>query len=105
MTQLTILSESERRLFDLPPIFSNEEQRLYFTVTPEVRTTLARIETPAYKVGFLLQLGYFKANARFYQAAQFRRRDVDYVKRLLKTDAVDLSAYVGRIDHNSTASK
>ena len=97
MTQLTILSESERRLFDRPPILNNEERRLYFNVTPEVRTALARIETPAYKVGFLLQLGYFKANARFYQAPLFRGRDVDYVQRLLTLDAVDLSTYADTI--------
>lgn len=97
MTQLTILTASEQRVFDQPPVLNNDERRLYFNVTPDVRLALTRIETPSNKAGFLLQLGYFRANARFYQATLFHRRDVDYIKRLLKLDAVDLTTYTDTI--------
>ncbi len=88
MTQLTILTASEQRTFDRPPVLNSNERRIYFSITPEIRSTLNRIKTPANKVGFLLQLGYFRANARFYQATLFHQRDVKYIKKLLKIDGI-----------------
>lgn len=42
-----------------------------------------------------MQLGYFRASARFYSSKYFRKRDVEHVKRLLAIDDVDLTAYTG----------
>ncbi len=97
MTQLSILTASEQKKFDHPPVFNNDERYIYFGITPEIRLSLARIKTPTNKVGFLLQLGYFRANARFYQASMFYRRDISYIKRLLKLDDIDLTQYTDTV--------
>ncbi len=54
MTQLTILTASEQRIFDQPPVLNNDERHLYFNVTPDVRLALTRIETPSNKAGLYL---------------------------------------------------
>jgi hypothetical protein len=97
MTQLMILTTSEQKTFDRPPVLNSDERHIYFNIAPDVRSTLNRIKTPANKVGFLLQLGYFRANARFYQATLFHRRDVKYITKLLKLDVVDLTPYTDTV--------
>lgn len=97
MTQLSILTASEQKIFDQPPVLNNDERHVYFSITPDIRPTLSRIHSPVNKVGFMLQLGYFRANARFYSAKTFHRRDISFVKRLLKLDALDMSQYVDTV--------
>lgn len=75
MTRLATLSKAEQREFELPPKFSKNERILYFDVNSYTRKVISRMEANA-RVGFILQLGYFKANARFYPVSQFRKRDV-----------------------------
>lgn len=93
MTQLAFLSKAERRRFDSPPKFNNDERRLHFNIGKDVRLSLGRIEQPVNKVGFLLQFGYFQASARFYPTAAFRPRDVEYVKRILNVGEIELQSY------------
>ena len=40
------------------------------------------LKKPSNKIGFLLQLGYFKATAKFYTQNQFRPSDIKYVSKL-----------------------
>jgi len=82
MTRLSILSKSEQREFDLPQHLSKTERGLYFHIDNNVRRSISRMKTHT-RIGFVLQLGYFRANARFYPAEQFRGRDTQYVCRAL----------------------
>lgn len=79
MTKLTILSPSERKRFDSLPKFNADEQALYFSTKLDVHYQIEALRTATNKVGFLLQLGYFKSNGKFYTANQFKQRDIDYV--------------------------
>lgn len=94
MTRLVFLSPADKRKFDSPPIFTKEQRPAYFAVPENMRRTLGSLRTATHKVGFLLQLGYFRSTGKFFVPSQFRRRDINYVKHLLHiVDDVDLSQY------------
>ena len=97
MTQLTILTSAEKRQFDTPPQFTQEDRHRYFFMSGQLRAIVSRIRRPDNKIGFVLQWGYFCARARFYPADQFQQRDIAYVKRMFNCADVDLSKYAGTV--------
>lgn len=74
MTNLVILARNEIRKFDSPPLFNTNEQTLYFSLNSDYISIINGLRKPTNKVGFLLQLGYFKANGKFFTSEQFRQR-------------------------------
>ena len=103
MTKLVILSPSERKRFDAPPKFNADDRALYFSLSNHELKLIEELRSVANKIGFILQLGYFKANGKFFTIEQFRRPDIDYVVNLLGILPVNagLSSYKQRIaiDH------
>jgi TnpA family transposase len=99
MTKLVILSPSEHKRFDALPKFNADERALYFSLSNEELKLISELRTTANKIGFILQLGYFKANGKFFTVEQFRRPDIDYVANLLGISPVNvgLSSYQNRI--------
>ena len=99
MTMLVILSPSERNRFDSPPNYKTADQTIYFALNNDILHMLNALRTVTNKVGFLLQLGYFKSQGKFYTASQFRQHDINYVNKLLKRDAnqLNFSKYQKRI--------
>ena len=93
MSHISILSPSEKRSFDLPPKFTKDERNLYFSLTPELKRTVSRFNTHDTRAGFMLQLAYFRANARFFPIESFRKRGIEYVQSILKCSNIDLSRY------------
>ena len=94
MTQLTFLTSAEKRQFNSPPVFTKAQRPAYFAVTDDIRKTLGSLRTPTTRVGFLLQIGYFKHSGKFFERSDFRQRDVKYVTELLGvSEAIDLSEY------------
>tara|TARA_A100001391_G_scaffold85517_1_gene55942 strand:+ start:4830 stop:7877 length:3048 start_codon:yes stop_codon:yes gene_type:complete len=94
MTRLAFLSTAEKRKFDCPPIFTKDQRPAYFVVTEDIKRTLSNLRSATYKVGFLLQLGYFKHSGKFYVPTAFRRKDINYVKQALNiTEDIDLDRY------------
>jgi len=83
MSQLAVLSPAEKRQFDTPPSFNQADRHRYFSIPAHVRPIVSRISLLDNKIGFLLQWGYFRADAGFYRVEQFKQRDIAYVKRLL----------------------
>ena len=60
-THLKILHPSEVKSFDLPPAtLSAQARKQFFVPTKAVMTILDKFRTPTNKVGFLVQMGYFK---------------------------------------------
>jgi TnpA family transposase len=104
MTQLVFLSKHEKRQFDSPPVFTKLQRPAYFAVTDDIRKTMGSLRTPTNKVGFLLQLGYFKHSGKFFEKSAFRSRDIKYLKQLLNiTAAVDLAEYLpSRMTHHQS---
>ena len=99
VTKLVILSPSEKKRFDSPPKFNADEQTIYFALNNDILHILDKLRTVTNKVGFLLQLAYFRSHGKFYTANQFRQRDIDYVIRLLGLNAnqLDFDKYQKRI--------
>ena len=94
MTRLAFLSTAEKRKFDSPPIFTKDQRPAYFVVTEDIKRTLSNLRSATYKVGFLLQLGYFKHSGKFYVPTAFRRKDINYVKQALNiTEQINLDRY------------
>jgi hypothetical protein len=71
MTKLVILKPAERRQFDSPPILSSDERSLYFSLGNEEMEIIQSLRTTSNKIGFAIQLAYFKANGKFFYVNQF----------------------------------
>ena len=93
MTLLAILSPQEKRQFELPPKLTNEDRTIYFSLTPSLKRSLSRMENNHIRAGFLLQLAYFRANARFYPTEKFRKRDIQHVQAILQCERIQLQKY------------
>jgi TnpA family transposase len=95
MTKLSILTTSEKRRFESPPSFTSDDRALYFALNKQEMRFIEEFRTSTNKVGFVLQLGYFKANAKFFSAAQFGRQDIEYVASMLgiSPGSVNFSSY------------
>lgn len=95
MTKLVILKPAERRRFDSPPILSSDERSLYFSLGYEEMEIIQSLRTTSNKIGFAIQLAYFKANGKFFYVDQFRQQDVFYATKTLGIipENVDLSNY------------
>ncbi|MEO8402596.1 MAG: Tn3 family transposase [Gammaproteobacteria bacterium] len=87
MAKLHILSKAERKAFNSPPLYTADGRRHYFYVNEEIKAIINTMRLPINKVGFILQLGYFKYAGRFFMASQFHKRDVDFVAKLLGIDS------------------
>lgn len=98
MTKLIVLTPSEQKRFDSPPKFNSDEQALYFSLDKDIQHSLSELRTTTNKVGFLLQLGYFKSHRKFYTANQFRVQDINYILKLLELnqEQLDLTTYQQR---------
>ena len=58
---------------------------------------LKNLQTPSNKVGFLLQVGYFRIVSRFFVSSRFHQTDVDFIADRISVDvnAVDMKEYEG----------
>lgn len=65
--RLQILSPDEYELLWGLPTFSQEDQDLFFTITPREEQVLQQLRTDRTKIHFLLFLGYFRARQRFFR--------------------------------------
>ncbi|MDX9806275.1 MAG: Tn3 family transposase [bacterium] len=92
---IKILSSQNIKSFDNPPELSGEHRKQMFTVQNWVMDILETLPNPTNKVGFVLQLGYFRAVNKFYSSSRFRQNDIEYVSRNLnlKMESVNISAY------------
>jgi TnpA family transposase len=94
MTQLHFLPAAEKRKFDLPPVFTHKQRPAYFIVTDDIRRTLSALRSDTNKIGFLLQLGYFKHSGKFFEKHAFRQRDIKYLKKQFHiAETIDLAQY------------
>src|ERR1700733_14772419 len=91
MAKLHILSKAERKAFNCPPLYTADGRKHYFHINEEIKTLISTMRLPTNKIGFILQLGYFKYAGRFFMANQFHKRDVDFVAKLLSIDSHQLT--------------
>ena len=107
MTRLAILTPKAKRDFELPPKFKKEDRARYFQLSPKIRQlAFNKLRKPVNQVGFILQLGYFRATGKFFVSEDYRKKDIAYVCQLLKMDkkAVTMDNYTetSRKSHRDT---
>lgn len=83
-TLINILSQPDRKAFETPPVFSEEERMSYFSIPQWASKLIKTLRTPTNKVGFILQLGYFRSANSFFSSKTFHSGDVAFVAKLLK---------------------
>ena len=83
MTKLVILNPNERRRYDSPPVFNTDERSLYFSMGNEEMELIQSLRTTSNKIGFAIQLAYFKANGKFFAVDQFRQQDIFYAAKTI----------------------
>ncbi len=92
---IKILSAQNIKNFDNPPVFTGEQRKQMFTLQKWVLKIVNSFENPTNKVGFILQLGYFRAVNKFYTSKKYHQKDIQYIARNLKIgiEAIDLLEY------------
>ena len=83
MPILRLLTLEEQRKFDSSPQLNQSQKQKFFSLNDALEDHLSGMRKPVNKVGFLIQLGYFKASAKFFPSEQFRENDVKFVCELL----------------------
>ena len=96
MTKLTILSHQKQRDFDTPMKLNSKKRALFFSLDHEMMDFVKSLRTPTNQVGFVLQLGYFRANGKFFIQSHFKTPDIDFVASMLNIDAqkIELATYI-----------
>jgi hypothetical protein len=74
MARRDYLSADERTRFDSPPQLNNSQRLILIDLPHWADTYFQAIHTPTAKVGFLLQLGYFRQGRLCGRYAIFRTR-------------------------------
>jgi len=88
MAILEILSKKEIKCFDFPPVFDREERKYYFNMSKGAQEYFDNIRSPEFKVGFIVQYGYFYATRKFYSPETFYKTDISHVLSLLGLDII-----------------
>ena len=73
MARLKILTSEEIKAFDKPPKFNAQQREKYFNISENLDNILKRLRNPTYKLGIILQWGYFRASGRFFSIGEVQR--------------------------------
>ncbi|NOT53983.1 MAG: Tn3 family transposase [Deltaproteobacteria bacterium] len=94
MARLQILTPSEVRTFETPPVFTASDRELFFQIPASLHTLLSAQRTVTNRIGLLITIGYFRATKRFF-TQPFPPADIDDVAQRLGClpGLVDLTAY------------
>lgn len=83
MSRIKLLQPQEIILFNQAPVFNLEEKSHYFSLSSPFDEEFKELRDGYAKIGFILQLGYFKSVGRFYGANQFHKADIEFVIKQL----------------------
>ena len=78
-TNIKILNSNDARAYDTPPVFDSEQRKRFFDLPKWADEVADNLRTPTNKVGFVLQLGYFRAADRFFNIQDFNPRDIELI--------------------------
>ena len=95
MSNLYILTITEQKAFDYPPVMPSEIPSVCFSINNLLEKEIHALRTPTNKVGFFLQYAYFKACKRFFIMSRFTQTSIHHAAKLLGIDPneIDLSSY------------
>lgn len=81
MSEVTRISDEIKSLLDNPPRFTDDERILYFTLSETQQELVDRLDTDVNKIGFTIQLGYFRASQRFYDTKNWYDFDINFIEK------------------------
>lgn len=98
MPRMKILSQSDQKKFDTPPVFNSYERKHSFDVPSALVEIASGLRSPINQIGFLLAVGYFKSTKRFFRPEDYHIRDIDYVANRAgqHPEVFDASMYLPR---------
>ena len=79
MSEISRISDDVRSLLENPIKFSDIERDKYFSLTDSQKDIFDNLDSDINKVGFVIQLGYFKLNHSFYDINKFSDQDIQYI--------------------------
>jgi TnpA family transposase len=91
MTRLSILSPQKQHEFDAPLKLNLKKRAFFFSLNPETFEFVNSLRTPTTQVGFVLQLGYFRANGKFFTTQQFKTPDINFVMKMLNISPEEIN--------------
>jgi TnpA family transposase len=81
LSEVTRISDEIKSLLDNPPRFTDDERISYFTLSETQRELVDRLDTDANKIGFTVQLGYFRSSQRFYDTKNWYDFDINFIEK------------------------
>lgn len=95
MARREYLSPDERARFDAPPTLTVHQRPILLDLPAWAETYLQSVQIPTNKVGFILQLGYFRVVTRFFMADRFESEIIAWVCLRLRVDpnSIQLADY------------
>jgi TnpA family transposase len=87
----------ERIRFDTPPVLSSSQKYIFCQLPSWAENYYRTIVLSTSKIGFLLQLGYFRTVCRFFEPAKFHEQDIAFVIQMFKNidvNDIDLDVYL-----------
>jgi len=101
MALLEILTRNEQKLFDLPPQFlSADDRKNYFKLDEGLKAIVDELRGTTNKIGFILQLGYFRWAGRFFSSKYFHKKDLNF---LVKNYSINWRPFEGVLSTTSIA--
>jgi len=98
---IDVLDDSQRREFDKPPKFSYSQRKIIFSTPNWAEMEINSMINSFNKIGFILQIGYFKASGRFFKIDTFQKDDFEFVSRAFKifeANFVEFKEYYYKVD-------
>jgi len=84
MSKLQLLTQLQQAKFDSCPTFTSELRHLYFEINEEIKEYIDGMRNLNNKIGFVLQLGYFRASGKFFTNDRFRSADIKFISNILE---------------------
>ncbi|MDJ1498265.1 Tn3 family transposase [Cytophagaceae bacterium DM2B3-1] len=89
-----VIDQSSQKEFDTPPVLDYQLRKHFFSLPPWAENIVSGLSSSVNKVGFILQLGYFKATGRFFKPITFRKGDISFItQRILQVGSVQIRDY------------
>lgn len=92
MPILQVLTPIQQKKFDACPLFNSKQREKYFSYNDEIIDYIDKIIKPENQVGFLIQLGYFRASGKFFSNKDYRSNDIKYCCNILEIEFEKVSS-------------
>ncbi|MBR8838091.1 MAG: Tn3 family transposase [Stigonema ocellatum SAG 48.90 = DSM 106950] len=95
MPRRAFISAEERIRFDSPPVLTQQHRTILLDLPTWATTYMGQIQSSTNKIGFLLQLGYFRITNRFFVADRFEPDIINWLcaRTQLDPNQIDLTKY------------